>query len=284
MHHYPHEDSSRPMKRCAILLSLLPLLGGCTPQMHYVGEIPRSLSGPEAARQEKAKIVAEKGDFSIWIFQGKYYVLGTTEAATALKKGAPPLQIRSVAELGPHGETVIFEEDPAGPEPTRKLEEQFKDTPLLLQQFEREYYVWKYDGRIFVIGDPDTNDLFAATKVLPLTKTFFAAGPMGETVIVEAKNNKPDFTERLVERYLDSPHLVSQDKDYFVWRYRKKLYVIGSSGTSLSFEQTLLLPESRAFLGAGPEGETVIFEAGKDAGLLNRLQEKFFKRASHASP
>lgn len=270
------------MKRCLFFLFFLPLLGGCTPQVRYVGEIPRSLSSKEAFVQEAAKLVAQDGDFSIWVFQGKYYVLGTPEAASTLEKGASPLQVKSVPGLGPHGETVKFEADPADPQLALRLEEQFQATPLLLQQFEREYYVWKYDGRIFVIGDPDTNTLFAATKVLPLTKTLFAAGPNGETVIVEAKNNKPDFTERLMERFFASPRLVNQDNDYFVWRYRDRLYVIGSSGASLSFEQKLLLPKSRAFLGAGPNGETVIFEAGKDSSLLMRLQEKFFSRATHS--
>lgn len=271
------------MKRCAILLSFLPLLGGCTPQLRYIGEIPRSLSQGQECRQKSAKMIAEDGNFSIWLFRGKYYVLGTTEAALALKKGTPPLRIEDVPGLGPHGETVGFAADPADPGLAKRLEKQFKATPLLLRQYGREYYVWKYDGRIFVIGDPDTNTLFAATKVLPLTKTLFAAGPMGETVIVEAKNNNPDFTERLVERFLASPHLVAQDKDYFVWRYMNRLYVIGSPGASLSFEQSQLLPESRAFLGRGPKGETVIFETGKDPRLLKRLEERFFSTPSSSA-
>jgi hypothetical protein len=270
------------MKRCATSISVLLLIGGCTPQVQYLGEIPRSLAYDEAFRQNTAEMVAGSDTCSIWLFQGKYYVLGTTEATLLLKNGAPPPQLKSVTGLGPHGETVEFEENPVDPQMGQRLEEQFQATPIPLQQFEREYYVWKYDGRIFVIGDPDTNTLFAATKVLPLTKTFFAAGPNGETVIVEAKNGKPDFTERLVERFLTSPHLVNHDTDYFVWRYKDRLYVIGSSGTSLFFERKLFIPQSQAFLGVGPKGETVIFEAGKDRNLLNRLQEKFFNRTPPA--
>lgn len=268
------------MKRHFLHVSILLLLCGCTPQTRYVGEIPRSLSRQQAFTDAAAKQVAREGDFSVWVFRGRYYVLGTPQATAALKNDPSSLQVKSVPGMGPHGETVEFEANPADPGLTTRLEEQFESTPLLLKQFEREYYVWKYGNRIFVIGDPESSALFAATKTLPLTKTIFAAGPNEETVIVEAKNNKPDFTERLMERFLASPHLVTQDADYFVWRYRDRLYVVGSSDASLSFEQTLLIPKSQAFLGAGPKGETVIFETGKDASLLKRLQEKFFSRSS----
>ncbi|MBU1404342.1 MAG: hypothetical protein KKE82_10340 [Proteobacteria bacterium] len=268
------------MKRRYLPVSILVLLCGCTPQMRYVAEIPRSLSQQQAFADAAAKQVAQEGDFSVWVFRGRYYVLGTQRAKAALINDPSSLQVKSAPGMGPHGETVEFEADPADPGLTTRLEEQFKGTPLLLKQFEREYYVWKYDNRLFVIGGPESNALFAATKTLPLSKTIFAAGPNEETVIVEAKNNNPDFAERLVERFLASPQLVTQDADYFVWRYRNRLYVMGSPDTSLSFEKTLLIPKSQAFLGAGQKGETVIFETGKDATLLQRLRDKFFSRSS----
>ncbi len=268
--------------RVILHLALCALLGGCALQkMYFVHERPQS-SACTAAAAAPQKIDAAGNDFFVWYYQGKYYVIGTPETNSLFVRQHLLPASESVENAGPYGETVIFEKDDARPDLLARLQEQYRNTPKLLKHWADEYFVWKHHDRIYVIGDRVTNHEFQRLKHLPYAKTLFEAGPHGETVVFEVNRKDPYFVEFLIERYLESPLLVKRNcPDYFVWKYRGRLYVLGSPATSLWFEKHQYLRHDKALLDAGPGGETVIFEnAPGNPELLERLQATFFSKTA----
>lgn len=65
-----------------------------------------------------------------------------------------------------------------------------------------DVHIFKYNGRIYVIGNAETNESFAKHKHLPYTKTILGGGPAGETLIFEVDKNDPDFAENLKQAYM----------------------------------------------------------------------------------
>lgn len=54
-------------------------------------------------------------------------------------------------------------------------------------------------------------------------------GPNGEDVIFEEDKKDISLADRLAERFLNGPLFLeaSQDGDYYVWMYRKRIYHSG---------------------------------------------------------
>jgi len=58
--------------------------------------------------------------------------------------------------------------------------------------------------------------------------------------------------------------------------YEGRVYVIGKSATLAAFQVTKELPYRQTFIGAGPNGETVVIEAeAKELGLQARLRRAY---------
>ncbi len=151
------------------------------------------------------------------------------------------------------------------------------DTPQLLMSKEGNFFLYDYVGRHYVVGSQQSSDEFSATGHLPLTKTILGAGPHGETAVFEVAKMDETQADRLVESYRQTPLLVlSKGDSYTIYKYLDRLYVLGSKESSEKFAATGNLPLTKTILGAGPAGETVVFEVNKnDADMTDRLVKQF---------
>jgi hypothetical protein len=213
------------------------------------------------------------------MYQGRVYVFASRESGRdfpetmAMKDGF--LEVGA----GPSGEDVVFETDADRPELTDELRKRYHDTPQLLWRVGREYSVWKQKGRIFILGpNPTVERDFLRSKELVVSKTFFGEGPKGETVVVEASKSKNQFADLLMERFNARPILIEKRcPDYFVWKEMGRVVVVGSVESSLELETGRELASTRALIGAGPNGETVVFETDNHSReLLQRLATVYF--------
>lgn len=59
----------------------------------------------------------------------------------------------------------------------------------------------EHDGRIYVLGDPKTEEAFDKSPHLQLSKSFIGAGPAGQTVVFEVRDKVPELTERLIKQF-----------------------------------------------------------------------------------
>lgn len=67
-----------------------------------------------------------------------------------------------------------------------------------------------------------------------------------------------------------------EGNNYFVWEKAGRIYVLGQETTNQSFVENFHLPYARTLLGAGPNGETVVFEIDKkNPQLADRLEQAF---------
>ncbi len=158
----------------------------------------------KAAKEESVsrQIVSKDGNFFVWQHAGRHYVLGSD----ASNKKFASTHVIPIAKThlgaGPAGETVVFELDKKDASYVERLKETYEKTPFLIAGKGDTYFVYKCNGRIYVLGDPATRDKLVNNGSIPYAKTIIGAGPNGETVIYET-NNKKDakMTERLVSMY-----------------------------------------------------------------------------------
>ena len=73
--------------------------------------------------------------------------------------------------------------------------------PSLVASTGDNYYVYKHEGRLYVIGSQEMSKQFAAHGHLPYTRTVLGAGPNGETVVYEVDTKEPAYAERLMAQY-----------------------------------------------------------------------------------
>ncbi len=70
--------------------------------------------------------------------------------------------------------------------------------------------------------------------------------------------------------------ITSNGNDYHVYKHEGRLYVIGSPEMSKQFAEQGHLPLTRTVLGAGPNGETVVYEIKKkEPAYTDRLVAQF---------
>jgi hypothetical protein len=128
----------------------------------------------------------------------------------------------------------------------------------------KDFHVYENHGRFFVTGSQESLAKFKASGHLPYTRTILGAGPNSETVVFEVDKKNPELAERLQKQFEHTPFLVeSNEKDYFVYKKGERFYVIGNQTTNEKFMASGHLPYTKTILGAGPMGETVIFEVDK---------------------
>jgi len=151
------------------------------------------------------------------------------------------------------------------------------NSPHQLLSKEGNFFVYDYMDRHYVVGSEEMSKKFAAHGHLPYTKTILGAGPHGETVVYEVAKKDPSLAERLMATYEKTPFLVeSKGDDYTVYKYMNRLYVVGSKESSEKFAAHGHMPYAKTVLGAGPAGETVVFEINKkDPKLVEKLMKQF---------
>jgi len=273
------EYPARDMLFCGLAVLLAGNLAcGCAPHVTtFAGERPISRQC-ESDSRPPAEISDEEG-LSVWSYQGRVYVFSSRESGRDFAEVMATKDGFVEAGAGPSGEDVVFETDAARPELTDELRRRYHETPQLMWRAGREYSVWRQKGRIFILGpNPTVERDFVRSKELVLSKTFFGAGPNGETVVVEASKSKNQFADLLMERYSARPILIEKRcPDYFVWGQMGRVLVVGSADSSLDLETGRELASTRALIGAGPNGETVVFETDcRRPELLQRLATAYF--------
>lgn len=157
-----------------------------------------------------------------------------------------------------------------------RLTEKSSTKPVLMSTNHTDFFVYYYNGRVYVIGSKKMSEKFASQHHLPYTRTILGEGPKGETVIYEVQKKKPEYVDSLQQKFAGTPALLDQQAKYYVWKYAGRIYVIGKEKTNQAFISNHFLPYTRTVLGAGPQGETVIFEVDKkDASFSEKLKQKF---------
>ena len=126
------------------------------------------------------------------------------------------------------------------------------------------FFVWEHLERHYVIGNEISNTKFAKSPHLPYARTILGAGPNGETVVFEINKKDSSYVERLMETYEKTPFLVaSKGDDYFVYKVHGRYYVVGNKATREKLVKNGHIPYAKTILGAGPHGETVVYEIDK---------------------
>ena len=66
---------------------------------------------------------------------------------------------------------------------------------------EASYYEATREGRIYVMGSPETAADFRKGGHLPYTRTILGAGPKGETVVIESEKKGNKLADRLEKEF-----------------------------------------------------------------------------------
>ena len=122
---------------------------------------------------------------------------------------------------------------------------------------------WDHQDRIYVTGSEKMAISFYKHGHLPYTKTILGAGPNDETVIFEVVKDNDRALENMMSIYAQTPWKVKDNHDFHVYKLGERFYVTGDA-TASKFEKHGHLPYTKTILGAGPNGETVVFEVNKD--------------------
>ncbi|MEA3363768.1 MAG: hypothetical protein U9Q61_10940 [Thermodesulfobacteriota bacterium] len=149
--------------------------------------------------------------------------------------------------------------------------------PQQLMSKDGNFFIYDYMERHYVVGSEESSQKFAAHGHLPYTKTVLGAGPHGETVVYEVAKKDPALAERLMEIYSSIPFVVETTGDnYTVYKKQGRLFVVGDAKMKEFFAAHGHLPYTKTLLGAGPAGETVVFQVDKkDPKFVERLMSQF---------
>ena len=157
------------------------------------------------------------------------------------------------------------------------------EVELLFADEESGYYEFAHDGRIYVAGSKESAGDFTRDGHLPYVRTVLGAGPQGETVIFEIDSDDEDLDHRLENQFASRVRVVSEDPAGGYWEFLKdgRFYIVGSEASAEKFTKSAHLPLTKTILGAGPQGQTVVFEVDPaDAGLEERLQSQWASRST----
>ncbi|WP_321372464.1 hypothetical protein [uncultured Desulfuromusa sp.] len=175
------------MKKLLMLVLMLGLfVSGC------------ATTAKNAQTTSPQKVMSGDDGFTIWAYADRHYVTASEKMNKMFAEHNHLPYTKTILGAGPHGETVVFEVDKKDPAFVEGLIDQYNKIPFLLESRGDNYSVYKYNGRIYVIGNPQTRDFFVQHQHLPYTKTVLGAGPNAETVIFEADKKDPEFAENLI--------------------------------------------------------------------------------------
>jgi len=139
-----------------------------------------------------------------------------------------------------------------------------------------DYFVYENAGRIYVLGQEKTSRFFAEHKHIPYARTQIGTGPRGETLVFEIDKKNPELTERLIQTFAARPFPVQHEKGLYVYKHLGRFYVLGSRESAGKFVAHGSIPYARTLIGAGPNGETIVYEIDKkDPKLAECLEASF---------
>lgn len=178
------------MKKMLMLVLLLGLfVSGC------------ATTDKNARTMTPEKIYSGENHFTVWEYSGRYYVTGNEVMNKKFAKHHHLPYTKTILGAGPQGETVVFAVNKKDSAYVESLMDTFNHIPFLVESKGDNYSVYKYNGRIYVIGNPKTRDFFVQHQYLPYTKTLLGAGSGSETVIFEVDKKDPQFAEELIKSY-----------------------------------------------------------------------------------
>jgi hypothetical protein len=184
-----------------LCVSAVFLVFGCSAsvQQEPVTTQPPALQAP--VDKDLELIDSQGNDYFVWKYDGRIYVIGNPKTNEAFKIQHHLPYTRTILGAGPQGETVIFEVNPKDNALADRLQVRYDSTPVLLTSEGNDYFVWKYQGRIYVIGQEKTNEAFKTQHHLPYTRTVLGAGPYDETVIFEVNPKDDALANRLQAKF-----------------------------------------------------------------------------------
>ena len=188
---------------------------------------------------------------------GRFYLIGnkTTELKFSKTHHLPYTDTRIGA--GPGGETVIIEVDKEDPTVQKRLWEKFQAKHLYYSEI-------SHDGRTYIVGSKTSEAKFKKSPHLPYAQTMIGAGAKGETVVIEIDKSQPNMQKRLWNEYKAKHFFYAEEA------HHGRIYVIGKKETYEAFKKSPHLPICRTLIGAGPDGETIVFEIDKSNPVVMR--------------
>lgn len=170
--------------------------------------------------QSQPQLLARNGnDFFVWLHRDRLFVIGKYESSLLFELHPDLPFTKTLLGEGPNGETVVFEIDKKDNHLKERLIAQFREIAWPLAAHDNNYFVWNYRGHIYLLGNQKTNRSFARNRLisctkndrdlrhyfveekLPNSRSYFNAGPRGETVVVEEDPLQPETAARLVKEY-----------------------------------------------------------------------------------
>lgn len=194
----------------------------------------------------------------------RIYVLGSVGSDAKFQEdGHIPIADTRVGG-GPAGETVVIEANSKDPALAARLWAEFKARHLFYEEIAR-------DGRIYLVGSPESKADFMAQGHMTLTHTVVGYGPKGETVIAEVAKKNPRLQYRLLEEFAE------RHRFYAEVHHDNRIYVLGSAATKETFAEQPHLPYAETMIGVAHK--TLVFELDpKNPWLQRRLKATYAER------
>lgn len=256
------------------------------------------LYSAESTGNNSARLLVNRPGYQLMIKQKRFYVFEDTAARAAfMASGKLPAQSDFYdCAVGPLGTMKLLNKATAKKKTAAaKLLATFKSMPLLLFQKSNDFFVWRYNKILYVIGKYTSNLQFEQYYSLPYNESRFDMGPNGEMVMFEIDNKNSRLEERLIAQFKELAWpLESNSKNYFVWKYRNRIYLIGDIKTDRLFAKNRFIiyskedldmphysirpgmPGSRIYLNAGHRGEMLVVEENPQRPkMTSRLLKKY---------
>ena len=146
-------------------------------------------------------LLSQENNFFVYDYIDRHYVVGSQESSEKFAAHGHMPYAKTVLGAGPAGETVVFEINKKDPDLADHLMNTYQHTPFLVEAKGDDYAVYKYLGRLYVVGSKESSEKFAAHGHMPYAKTVLGAGPAGETVVFEINKKNPEQVERLMAQF-----------------------------------------------------------------------------------
>jgi hypothetical protein len=139
------------------------------------------------------------------------------------------------------------------------------------------YMVLPPTGRIHAFGDPRNYAAFLLHGEVPLTRTAIGAGPGGKTIVYgitgdDVKSNRPSVAETILAPNTPAPAAfygeVFRDGRFFLFGSLKDMTDFAAFGE---------VPYSYTDVGAGPQGETLVYVMNKDSFPKGKPTERMMR-------
>ncbi|MDO9073865.1 MAG: hypothetical protein Q7U73_11410 [Rubrivivax sp.] len=146
--------------------------------------------------------------------------------------------------------------------------------PAAAAQAKEFYAVLPEDGRIYAFGDTKNYKDYQAHGEVTLTRTKIGEGPGGKTLVFgitpdDVKTNKPSLGEQVMSGAL-APAPDFYGEVFKAGRY----FIFGNLKDMKDFIAFGEVPYSYTDIGAGPQGETLVFVMNKDSYAKGKPQDR----------